>query len=299
MTVVKKRLEGTPEPMHFWQGSGEVRIAGDSWGDPAGTLVVLLHGGGQTRHAWKRIGEKLGASGYYALALDARGHGDSDWAGDQDYTQDAMVADLRCVIGQLGRTHAALVGASMGGETSLIAAGERHLHASALILVDTAPRIELEGVQKIGAFMLQKRDGFDSLDDVATAIAHYQPNRERPKDLTGLAKNVRLGTDGRYYWHWDPQFLIGLERKFDLAERQERLEMSASHLDVPTLLVRGGMSDVVSEDGARAFLKFCPDSEYVNIAKAGHMVAGDRNDIFGTAIIEFLARKIPPSPTDA
>ncbi|RJG00048.1 alpha/beta hydrolase [Noviherbaspirillum saxi] len=295
---IRRRIAGTPEPMHFWRGFGDVRIAGDSWGDPAAPLVVLLHGGGQTRHAWKRIGEELGAAGYYAVAFDARGHGDSDWVDDGDYSQDAMLEDLRCVIGQLGKTHAALVGASMGGETSLIAAGERRLHASAVILVDTAPKVEIEGVQKIGAFMLQKRDGFDSLEEVADAIANYQPHRTRPKDLGGLAKNVRLGANGKYYWHWDPQFLIGLEKTFDLVKRQQRLETCASRVEIPTLLVRGGMSDVVSEEGAREFLRLYPKSQYVNITKASHMVAGDRNDIFGAAIIEFLSREVPPSPAD-
>ena len=75
-----ERLPGTPDPMHRWQGVGGVTIAGDSWGEPGGPLIFLQHGGGQTRHAWKVAGEILGAAGYYAVAFDARGHGDSDWA---------------------------------------------------------------------------------------------------------------------------------------------------------------------------------------------------------------------------
>ncbi len=284
------RLPGTPEPMHFWNGFGGLRIAGDSWGDPAGPLVLLQHGGGQTRHAWKGTGELLGAAGYCVVAFDARGHGDSAWAPDGVYDQDIMVQDLKCVVAALGHRRPVLVGASMGGGTSLVAIGEDHVDATALVLVDIAPRIEKEGVGNIQAFMSQKPEGFASLEEVAETIGKYQPHRKRPRNLDGLAKNVRLGADGKYRWHWDPQFRTG---RFDLEQRQQRLEACALSLSLPTLLVRGGLSDLLSEDGAQAFLKLCPQSEYVNVANAAHMVAGDRNDVFGNAVIEFLSRVVP------
>ena len=284
------RLPGTPEPMHFWPGVGGVRIAGDSWGNPNGPLVLLQHGGGQTRHAWKGTGELLGAAGYYAVAFDARGHGDSEWAPDGSYGQDVMVQDLECVIAALGKPRPVLVGASMGGGTSLVAVGEDHVDACALIMVDIAPRIETEGLDKIQAFMSQKPEGFNSLEEVAVAIGNYQPQRVRPKNLDGLVKNVRLGADGKYRWHWDPRFRAGLR---DLGRRQQRLEACARRLTLPTLLVRGGLSDVLSEAGAQHFLALCPHSEYVNVTNAGHMVAGDRNDIFGSSVIAFLARTVP------
>ena len=285
-----KRLPGTPEPMHQWKGVGGVTIVGDSWGNPDGPLVILQHGGGQTRHAWRGAGETLGAAGYHAVAIDARGHGDSSWAADGLYGQDVMVEDLVKVIEQLGNRRPVLVGASMGGGVSLVAIGEDHVDATALVLVDIAPRIEEEGAQKIQAFMGQKPDGFDSLEEVADAIASYQPHRERPRNLDGLAKNVRLGEDGKYHWHWDPKFRTG---RRDLKARQTRLEACARNLSLPTLLVRGGLSDVLSEEGAHGFLEMCPRSEYVNVTGAGHMVAGDRNDIFSNAVIDFLSRTVP------
>lgn len=284
------RLPGTPEPMHYWPGHGGIRIAGDMWGDPSGPLVLLQHGGGQTRHAWKGAGETLGAAGYHAVAFDARGHGDSDWAPDGNYAQDLMVHDLECVIAALGNRRPVLVGASMGGGTSLVAAGEAHVDATALVLVDIAPNIELEGVRNIHAFMDLKPEGFDSLQEVADAIASYQPQRKRPASPDGLAKNVRLGADGKFHWHWDPRFRTGAR---DLKQRTIRLQACASNLKLPTLLVRGGLSDLLSEAGAQAFLKLCPSAEYVSVTGAGHMVAGDRNDIFGTAVIEFLGRAVP------
>ena len=285
-----KRLPGTPEPMHFWQGFGGVRLAGDAWGDPNGPLVLLQHGGGQTRHAWKGTGELLGAAGYSVVAFDARGHGDSDWAPDGVYEQDVMVQDLKCIVAALGNRRPVLVGASMGGGTSLVAIGEEQVDASALVLVDIAPHIEKEGVGNIRAFMSQKPEGFNSLEEVAETIGKYQPHRIRPRHLDGLAKNVRLGADGKYRWHWDPLFRA---RDYNLEQRQRRLEACALGLNLPTLLIRGGLSDLLSEEGAQEFLKLCPHSEYVNVANAAHMVAGDRNDVFGNAVIEFLHRAVP------
>jgi non-heme chloroperoxidase len=284
------RLPGTPEPMHRWPGHGGVHIAGDAWGPVDGPLVLLQHGGGQTRHAWKGTGEALGAAGYRAVAFDARGHGDSDWAPDGLYGQDAMVRDLQCVLGALGQRRPVLVGASMGGGTSLVAVGESHVDATALVLVDIAPRVEPAGVDHIQAFMRLKPEGFASLEEVAQAIGTYQPHRRRPPKLDGLGKNVRLGADGRYHWHWDPRYRAA---PFDLEQRSRRLAACSVNLHLPTLLVRGGLSDVLSEAGAQEFLALCPTAEYVNVTGAGHMVAGDRNDIFANAVIDFLARVVP------
>jgi pimeloyl-ACP methyl ester carboxylesterase len=289
-TGAGKRLPGTPEPMHQWPGTGGVTLAGDSWGDPNGPLVLLQHGGGQTRHAWKGAGETLGAAGYHAIAFDARGHGDSTWAPDGTYGQDVMVEDLCALLTTLGNQRPVLVGASMGGGTSHVAVGEDRVDATALVLVDIGPRIEPEGAAKIQAFMGQKPEGFESLEEVADAIASYQPHRKRPSNVEGLAKNVRLGEDGRYHWHWDPRFRTG---RRDLEARRLRLEACSRNLSLPTLLVRGGLSDVLSEEGAQSFLELCPHSEYVNVTDAGHMVAGDRNDIFAGAVIEFLTRNVP------
>jgi len=290
--IERTRLPGTPEPMHEWPGSDGVMIRGDAWGDPDGPVVILQHGGGQTRHAWRGAGETLGAAGYHAVAIDARGHSDSDWSVTAKYETDDMIADLVAVAAALGSEAPILVGASMGGSTSLIAVGEGHLQASALVLVDIAPQVEPAGTKKIREFMDQRPNGFDSLDEVAEAIANYQPHRKRPRNLDGLAKNVRLGSDGRYHWHWDP---ARRKRQINIPQFRERLEAAADHLDLPVQLVRGGLSDVLSEGGAQAFVDQVPHAEYVNVAGAAHMVAGDRNDIFSGAVVDFLHRVVPVS----
>ena len=138
-------------------------------------------------------------------------------------------------------------------------------------------------------FMNAKPEGFESLEEVADAIAAYNPSRPRPKDLSGLKKNLRQGEDGRYRWHWDPAFMGGERR--DLAEAHaavESLDEAASRLSLPTLLVRGRTSDLLSEEGAQHFLQLAPHARFADVSGAGHMVAGDRNDAFNSAVVRFL-----------
>lgn len=277
------------------EGRHGLRLTADIDGPAAAPAVVLLHGGGQTRQAWSRAFTELVAAGYHVLSYDARGHGESDWADDGDYSSDASVADLLAVIATLTQPPA-LVGASMGGMAALIAMGEAVTPiATALVLVDVAPKVERDGVEHIRDFMTAHLDGFTSLDEVADAVAAYNPSRPRPSDPSGLMKNLRTGDDGRLYWHWDPRLI---DTRFEehlayLKTFEVRMEAAAQRIQAPALLIRGGQSDVVSEAGVEAFRQQMPQAEVVDIADAGHMVAGDRNDAFNAAMIDFLLRHHP------
>jgi pimeloyl-ACP methyl ester carboxylesterase len=270
------------------------RLAADVAGDPDDPPVMLFHGGGQTRHSWGTTMGVLASKGWRAYSVDLRGHGDSDWAEDGDYTLDAFAGDTVAVATSLPQPPA-LVGASLGGLTSLVAIAEhpqRHV-GSALVLVDVAPRIEAEGRDRIGAFMAEHMaDGFASLDEVADAIHQYNPHRPRPSDLTGLKKNLRQRDNGRWYWHWDPAFISGRYGSEDETRASlidpERLRAAARAITVPVLLVRGRSSDLLSEAGARELLELVPHAQNVDVAGAGHMVAGDRNDLFNDAVVGFL-----------
>ncbi len=156
--------------------------------------------------------------------------------------------------------------------------------STAVVLVDITPRVNPQGVERIRAFMTAKLEGVASLEEAADAVAAYLPHRPRPKDLSGLAKNLRREPDGRYRWHWDPQLMS--PTRLARARDPERLLAAARSLRVPTLLVRGKLSDIVSEETAAEFL--AADACYVDVSGAGHMVAGDQNDIFSQAVIEFL-----------
>ena len=272
-------------------GSGGVTLAADVGGDPGQPPVILMHGGGQTRHSWGKAARDLIRHGYHVISLDLRGHGDSNRAPDGNYLVDAFVADLRAVIASVPGPPA-LVGASLGGITSLLAVGESdHPIASALVLVDVVARLEEEGTRHIREFMGAHTAGFATLEEAAAAVAAYLPHRPRRASHEGLRKNLRPGADGRLYWHWDPAMIRGMQH-IGQSRSLARLQDAARRVCVPTLVVRGALSDVVSRAGVRELVSLVRTAEAVEVEGAGHMIAGDRNDIFNAAVESFLRRTI-------
>ncbi len=270
------------------RGAGGIELVADQYGPADGAPVLFLHGGGQTRHSWKGTGAQLGAAGIRAVALDARGHGDSQWALDRDYRYEAMVGDVLAVLEQLGGGPAVLVGASMGGITGLLATAAPGGDAiSALVLVDIVTRPEPEGVDRVLTFLSKNPDGFATLDEAADAVAEYLPHRPRPKSTAGLRRNLRR-RDGRWYWHWDPGILG--DKAADPDEMARSLEGVARALTIPVLLVRGLRSDVVSAAGAAEFQRLVPHAEIAEIGDAAHTAAGDDNDAFTEAVTKFVLR---------
>ncbi|MBX3025296.1 alpha/beta hydrolase [bacterium] len=276
--------------------SDGITLVGDGYGDPARPPVLLMHGGGQTRHAWGGTARALAQGGWYALCVDLRGHGDSGWSPDGNYSIDVFARDLVTIARAFDRPPA-LVGASLSGLAALIAQGEAETGVfSALVLVDVTPRLDPEGTQHIIQFMNARLDdGFASLEEAADTIAAYVPHRTRPKTLDGLAKNLRRHPDGRYRWHWDPQFMSG-KRPPDVHSQHDRLFAAARALRIPTLLVRGRMSNLVTMEAAEEFLALAPHARFADVSGAGHMVAGDRNDAFTAAVVEFLAAATSREP---
>ena len=276
-------------------------IAADHWPAAPGAPgtddrppVVLVHGGGQTRHSWGGTAAVLAASGWEVVAYDQRGHGDSGRPVDRDYRAQRFAEDLVdvCVALRDGTGAApVVVGASLGGLAGLLAEGDLAPGTvSALVLVDVTPRLEPSGVDRILGFMLERMDeGYASLEEAADAVAAYQPHRPRRSDTTGLAKNLRQGADGRWRWHWDPDLFRG-PWPVGRGGSQGGYDMAAAALDVPVMLVRGRLSDLVSPETARHFLEVQPNAEFVDVSDAGHMVAGDRNDAFTDAVAGFLGR---------
>jgi non-heme chloroperoxidase len=280
---------------HF-AGYGGVSLAAAVGGDEARPPVILLHGGGQTRHSWKRAAQELLRQGYYVICPDLRGHGDSAWAEDGNYRLEAFAADVLAIAATL-RQRPVLIGASLGGIAALLAIGESSEPvASALVLVDVVVRIEAEGVRNIVSFMSSKPQGFANIEEAADAVAAYNPQRPRSGDHSGLMKNLRLRADGRLHWHWDPKF-IQPEYRVGAIHYRQRLDAGVLRVRVPTLLVRGALSDIVSEEGAAELQRAIPGCELVDVAGAGHMVAGDRNDVFNAAILDFLKRRAAKTET--
>lgn len=273
-----------------YAGTEGLSLCADVGGDPTHPPVILLHGGGQTRHSWGRAQRELINSGYHVINLDARGHGDSDWSPQGHYRLEHLAADLRAVIDTLP-TPPALVGASMGGATALFAIGNCAAPiARALVMVDIVPRVEAEGGQRIGAFMRANPEGFATVAEAADAVATYYPHRPRPKNPSGLMKNLRRRDDGRLHWHWDPLILEQPEKP-EPPSFTDRLLAACAGVQVPTLLVRGLNSDIVSDAGVAEFKTHLLQLEVFNVAGAAHMVAGDRNDAFNRGVIGFLRRQ--------
>jgi len=272
-------------------------LVGDVFGD-RGPVVLLLHGGGQTRHAWHRTARVIAGAGMTAYAVDQRGHGDSDWIENGAYGFRDYAADAQGLADRLAERHGvrpAVAGASLGGVAALMAEGEasrsgRPALFSALVLVDITPRVDYAGIAKVQGFMrAHAREGFGSVAEAAEAVAAYLPHRPRPRSHEGLRKNLRLHSDGRWRWHWDPRFLDS--RRPDQTYREARealLADAAKSLKMPVLLVRGTASELVQEDHAKDFLALVPHASYADVAGARHMVAGDQNDQFSSAILEFL-----------
>lgn len=276
------------EVRRYGVGDG-VTLAADVGGDPAAPAVILLHGGGQTRHSWGRLMSDLVRQGYHVINVDARGHGDSDWAPDGNYSLDSMGGDLRQVVATLPGAPV-LVGASMGGATALYVVGNSPPSmAAALILVDVVPRVDPKGAAKITTFMRARPDGFANLAEAADAVAAYNPHRPRPKKLVGLMKNLRRRDDGRLHWHWDPKFMGG-RSGLEPPQFTKQLLDACPGVYCPTLLVRGLQSDIVNEAGVAEFRQQMPHAEVFDVAGAGHMVAGDKNDAFNDGVLGFLRR---------
>lgn len=281
-----------PSPVSYTGADGN-RIVGARFGGD-GVPVLLLHGAGQTRHAWTRTATALAAAGFDVIALDHRGHGDSEWVPDgayafEDFGRDALAV---CRAVREEREEAPIVvGASLGGIAGLIAshAAEGEL-LKALVLVDVTPSLALAGLLRIRTFMSEHLEtGFASLEEAAEAVARYQPGRARPSSLEGLARNLRQREDGRFYWHWDPGVVSSTRNVMSGGEAvSAQLRVAASNFAAPLLLVKGGASDLVTEPEVTEFRRLVPHASFVDIAEAGHMVAGDRNDIFAAAILHFL-----------
>lgn len=278
-----------PDPeIRRWTSADGLTIVGDyySAADPDAPLVILGHGGGQTRRSWRNVAPRLAQLGYTTIAYDLRGHGQSGWATEGGYTEASLVEDIAAICDALGRHDPILIGASAGGIAALTAIGLGRIQARGLCLIDIAPRTEMEGYHRIRAFMLAGMEGFATLHDAAVALAAYRNEAPR-QNPANLAKVLTLGADGRYRWHWDPAFVAA--RHAEIATREARLNGFVAKLPCPVMLIRGGSSDMVSLEGAQAFMALAPRGRLVDIAGLGHMVTGDHSDVYLAAIRDFLS----------
>ena len=280
---------GTAEVLRI--DRGDTHVAGDRYSNPGRPLIILSHGGGQTRHSWRGAAQRLHALGFETISLDLRGHGDSGWPEPEGYHSDRFADDLLAVAGRFGMGRkVGLVGASFGGLMSLFAGGHQAGSAiDAIVLVDVVPRVEAEGAGRIRNFMLANSEaGFATLEEASDAIADFR-GAPRSGETAGLERNLRRRDNGRWYWHWDPRFLHSVSTP---RGRQDRIEAAIARYGGPLLLLRGVTSDVVGPDGVAALRALAPHMEYLDVENAGHMIVNDKNDAFIAAAAEFLTRQL-------
>jgi pimeloyl-ACP methyl ester carboxylesterase len=288
--MVSRDTPQTDLEVVFFEGADGLRIAADVGGPKGAPVVILAHGGGQTRHSWKDTAVRLAQSGYRVANIDLRGHGESGWAKDGDYELPVTARDMDAVVrASAGAAGVHLVGASWGGLTAMVAAPnlmDVGLHS--IVLVDVVPHVNMNGSDRIQKFMRRHLDGFANLEEAADAVAAYRPDKPRPSDPSRLLKNLRRTEDGRFYWHWDPARLTR-KKVLDLP----LLEAAAARISIPVLLIRGGRSDIVTDEGVAQLRAMLPQLEVVAIKHADHMVVGDDNRLFAEGLIDFLERTSP------
>jgi non-heme chloroperoxidase len=259
------------------------------WGNPDNLPLVLLHGVGQTCHTWDLFAAAMSPH-FHVMAFDQRGHGDTDWAPDKDYSRKTMVKDAEAFTTALGLDRFFLTGMSMGGANSLAFTGQNPDRVEALVVVDVGPRVENKGVQHIRNFMKDFRE-FDSLEDAAAVIHKFNPRRplEVIRKYT-VVYNLKQLPSGKWTWKYDTYFSEGHSRG-DVKQMEQELSTEVKKISCPTLLVKGAESDVLSLDGARLLQAAVPGSEFALIPGAGHSVMGDNPPAFEAAVREFYQKK--------
>jgi pimeloyl-ACP methyl ester carboxylesterase len=269
--------------------NGDIMLVNDLWDckNPKGA-VALLHGGGQTRHSWSPMAQRLNANGWQVLNMDLRGHGDSSWSADGDYSCDSFVDDVSLVVSAL-QMPPVLVGASLGGRIAAMAQTERRL-GTGVVMVDLVPHARREGVTRIRDFMTSSPNGFASLQEAANAVQAYYAGTRQRVSPDSLRRGLRQGSDGRWRWHWDPR-LLDVDQSVD----DDRLVSAAPGIDVPVLLVRGEKSDITNPENVRRFGSLIPNCQIVEIPGLGHVVSGGNNHLIAGPLENFLTHTVLPT----
>lgn len=270
------------------RGDG-LSLAADAHGPETGPPVLFFHGGGQSRRSWSGAARQVGKAGYRSLAIDLRGHGDSDWAADGDYLLDAFARDVEALIDAFDRP-VVLVGASRGGQSALVGGSRRPGRVALLMLADVAPLLRDAGVDEMREFFWASANGFADVEEAADALSTHL-HLPRRNDPSSLEKTMRRGDDGRLYWQWDPKTV---SREFlNPPSESIALEEAARQVRDPVVLVRAEYSNIVTPESVALFQALTPQLEVIEAKGVGHMFTGDRNDAFAVTLLDHLARYSP------
>lgn len=256
------------------------------WGDPAAPPILLLHGGNQSAHSWDLVSLHL-ADRFRVLALDQRGHGDSEWARDADYSSTAMADDAAAFLDEMGIEELIVVGHSMGGMNSLRMTLAHPERVSALVLVDVGPEVNEAGARTIRAFVTENRE-FDDIEHFVERVRRYDPYRSREHIERTVKYNLLRRADGKFVSKRDHGPRLRTTEDHRAASDRFTLEQMTA-LTLPVLVIRGADSQILTAEGATRFVDALPDGRLVTVPDAGHNVHGQNTPGFLDAIGPFLA----------
>ena len=255
------------------------------WGAPSLPNLLLLHGGNQSAHSWDLVSLHL-ADRFHIIALDQRGHGDSEWARDADYSSHAMAADASSVLSELNIDSVTVLGHSMGGMNTLRLAIEQPDLLDRLVLVDIGPELSEAGTKSIRNFVTENRE-FEDLEDFIQNVQKYDPYRSREHIERTVKYNLLQRADGRFVSKRDhgPRLATTQGQR----EQSDRFSIDdTAHISQPTLIIRGGDSNVLSAEAAERFVQALPNGQLETVPDSGHNVHGQNTSGFLSALLPFL-----------
>jgi pimeloyl-ACP methyl ester carboxylesterase len=274
------------EPLQKELKTPELTMRYLEWGSQESPTVVLLHGFAQTAHSWDFVALSL-ADRYHVVSLDARGHGDSDWAPDAAYSTADHRRDVQAVVDHLGSSPIAVIGLSMGGGTAYSYTAEKPADISALVIVDAGPSGNPTGQKRIGDFV-ELPDELDTLDEFIERIHTYVPHRPIEQLRSTVINNVRQNEAGKWIWKYDSVLRDPARPRSGIPSEQAWSYLK--NIQCPTLLIRGADSDVLTADTALKMEQIMRDCTLITVGKAGHLVPGDNPVGFISAVRPWLDR---------
>jgi esterase len=249
---------------------GAMRMHYLDWGGTSAP-ILFLHGGGLTAHTWDCVAVML-RERFRCVALDQRGHGDSEWSPVVDYRIASHVGDIEGFIDAMGLQRPILVGQSMGGLNSIAYATRHSDRMRAMVIVDVAPEISTPGADRIRDFASTPE--LDSPEAFLERAVKFNPIRDPAVLRRSLHYNLRETPAGKWTFKHDQRRRTDDAMK-SFTEDRSRLGSEVSKIKCPTLVVRGALSDVLTDASAEKFARSLPNGRWVRIEKSGHNVQGD------------------------
>ena len=246
--------------------------------------LLLLHGYTGHARSWDAFAEAM-TDRYRVVALDQRGHGETEWAPPDQYLNEHMVSDIRAFVAALGLRDLALLGLSMGGRVAIHYAGERPPELARLVIVDIGPETVAGGAARIQAGT-QARDVFDSPEEAFAQQRAANPRPPEEHQRYRVIHNLMQTADGTWTWRYDR----ALRDPSNPRPRPTAEEGWAAvrNINVPTLILRGELSDILARDIAERMATEIPDARLIEVEGSGHSIPLDRPDEFAEAVRTFL-----------